>query len=70
MRIIVPLSAGGGADILARILAEEINRAQGVTVVVENRPGAGTAIATDFVARSAREALPSSRQRLWQQTIM
>ena len=53
MKIVVPLSAGGGADILARILAEQINRAQGETVIVENRPGAGTAIATDFVARSA-----------------
>ena len=38
---------------MARVLAEQINRAQGVTVLVENRPGAGTAIATDFVARSA-----------------
>lgn len=53
IRIIVPLSAGGGADILARILAEQVNRAQGVTMVVENRPGAGTAIGTDVVARSA-----------------
>jgi tripartite-type tricarboxylate transporter receptor subunit TctC len=53
LKIVVPLAAGGGADVLARILAEQINRAQGVTVVVENRPGGGTAIATDFVARSA-----------------
>jgi tripartite-type tricarboxylate transporter receptor subunit TctC len=53
MKIIVPLAAGGGADLLARVLAEQINRVQGVTVVVENRPGAGTAIATEFVARSA-----------------
>jgi len=53
MRIIVPLSAGGGADILARLLAEQINRAQGVAVVIENRTGAGTAIATDYVARAA-----------------
>ena len=52
-KIIVPLSAGGGADILARVLAEQINRTQSATVVVENRPGAGTAIATEFVARSA-----------------
>lgn len=36
MKIIVPLAAGGGADILARVLAEQINRAQGVTVLVEN----------------------------------
>lgn len=55
VKIIVPLAAGGGADILARVLAEQINRTQNTTVVVENRPGAGTAIATDFVARSAPE---------------
>ncbi len=53
VKIIVPLAAGGGADILARVLAEQINRTQRATVVVENRPGAGTAIATDFVARAA-----------------
>jgi tripartite-type tricarboxylate transporter receptor subunit TctC len=43
IKLIVPLPPGGGADILARILAEQIARAQGPTVVVENRPGAGTA---------------------------
>lgn len=53
LKIVVPLAAGGGADILARLLAEQISRAQGLTVVVENRPGAGTSLATDFVARSA-----------------
>ena len=53
MKIIVPMSAGGGADILARLLAEQINHVQGATVVVENRTGAGTALGTDLVARSA-----------------
>lgn len=52
LRIIVPLSAGGGADIIARLMAEQIGRTQGLTVLVENRPGAGTALATDYVARS------------------
>src|SRR4029079_12397639 len=53
LKIVVPLAAGGGADILARILAEEIGRAQHSSVVVENRPGAGTVIGTEAVARGA-----------------
>ena len=53
LKIVVPLAAGGGADILARILAEEIGRAQHASVVVENRPGAGTVIGTEAVARAA-----------------
>ena len=53
IKLVVPLPPAGGADILARILAEQIARAQGLTVVVENRPGAGTAIGTESVARAA-----------------
>ena len=53
VKIVVPLAPGGGADILARELAEQIGRAQNVTVVVENRAGAGTAIGTEAVARAA-----------------
>ena len=36
VRIVVPLSAGGGADIIARIVAEQISRANGISVIVEN----------------------------------
>ena len=53
IKLVVLLAPGGGADILARILAEQIARAQGLTVVVENRPGAGTAIGTESVSRAA-----------------
>jgi tripartite-type tricarboxylate transporter receptor subunit TctC len=53
IKIVVPFTAGGGADILARLLAEQIGRAQGATMVIENRPGAGTVIATEAVARAA-----------------
>ena len=53
VKIVVPLAAGGGADIVARVLAEQIGRAQNVTAVVENRPGAGTVIGTEAVARAA-----------------
>jgi tripartite-type tricarboxylate transporter receptor subunit TctC len=52
IRLVVPYPPGGGIDSMARIMAEEIGRTQGVVVVVENRPGAGTAIATEAVARA------------------
>jgi tripartite-type tricarboxylate transporter receptor subunit TctC len=44
-----------GVDALARILADQIGRAGGPTMVIENRPGAGTVIATDAVARAAHD---------------
>jgi tripartite-type tricarboxylate transporter receptor subunit TctC len=53
LKIVVPLAAGGGADIVARILADQISPAQNVSAVVENRPGAGTVIGTEVVARAA-----------------
>jgi tripartite-type tricarboxylate transporter receptor subunit TctC len=53
LKIVVPLAAGGGADILARILAEQIGHAQNVSTIVENRAGAGTVIGTEAVARAA-----------------
>jgi len=52
IRLVVPYPPGGGIDSTARLMAEEVGRAQGVTVVVENRPGAGTVIATDAVSRA------------------
>jgi tripartite-type tricarboxylate transporter receptor subunit TctC len=53
IRIVVPYAAGGGVDLLSRLLAEQIGRSQGVTMVVENRPGASTVIGTEAVARAA-----------------
>jgi tripartite-type tricarboxylate transporter receptor subunit TctC len=44
---------GGGTDILARLLAEEIGRAEGQRMLIENRPGAGSAIGTEAVSRAA-----------------
>src|SRR6185369_5469370 len=52
IRLIVPYPPGGGIDVLARILVDEIGRTQGQSIVVENRPGAGTEIGTEVVARS------------------
>jgi tripartite-type tricarboxylate transporter receptor subunit TctC len=52
VRVIVPLGAGGFADVPARILAPRLAEATGGTFFVENRPGAGSTIGADFVAKS------------------
>jgi tripartite-type tricarboxylate transporter receptor subunit TctC len=53
IKLVVPFAPGGGADILARMLADQIGSAQPVSLIVENRPGAGTVIGTEAVARAA-----------------
>jgi tripartite-type tricarboxylate transporter receptor subunit TctC len=53
IKMVVPVPPGGPFDILARLFADEIGRAHGHTVLIENRPGAGTAIATEAVSRAA-----------------
>jgi tripartite-type tricarboxylate transporter receptor subunit TctC len=53
IKIIVPVAPGGPTDTLARVLAEQIGRANGLTVIVEDRPGAGSVIGTEAVARAA-----------------
>src|SRR5262245_27071071 len=53
IKIIVPYTPASGPDILSRLIAEQIGRVQGPTVVVENRPGGGTMIGTEMVARAA-----------------
>lgn len=52
VRIIVPYAAGGGTDIIARILAERMAGPLGQSVVVENKPGATGTIAAEYVAKS------------------
>src|SRR5262245_33135447 len=53
IRIIVPFPPGGATDFLARLLAEQVGRAHGPTIVVENRPGAGSVVGTDAASRAA-----------------
>ena len=53
LRIIVPQSAGGSTDLVARPLAKTLADALGQAVVVDNRPGAGSVIGTDLVAKAA-----------------
>jgi tripartite-type tricarboxylate transporter receptor subunit TctC len=53
VRIVVPAAPGGGTDILARLLAPELNKQFGQPIVIENRAGGATMIGTEYVARSA-----------------
>jgi tripartite-type tricarboxylate transporter receptor subunit TctC len=52
IRIIVPFAPGGGTDVVARTLAQEMAKELGVSVIIENKPGAGTIIGTQSVATS------------------
>src|ERR1700712_2566653 len=54
IKMIVPFAAGGGTDVLARIIAQNLNSKWGQPVVVENQPGASGAIGT----RAAMKAEP------------
>ncbi len=53
VRVIVPFAAGGPADIYARFIATKLQETMGQTFVVDNRPGAGSIIGTDAVAKAA-----------------
>jgi len=61
---LVPFTAGSGTDIVARLVAETMQRNMGQTIVVENRPGAGGSIASAQVARAEADGhlvlIPSS----------
>src|SRR5262245_60206410 len=53
IRVVVVYGAGGGLDIVTRIVADPLTHALGRQVVVENRPGAGGNIGTELVSRAA-----------------
>jgi tripartite-type tricarboxylate transporter receptor subunit TctC len=52
VKIVVPFAPGGGTDVIARTLAQEMAKDLGATIVIENKPGAGTIIGTQSVATS------------------
>jgi len=53
VRIIVPFAPGGSADVFGRFLAQRLQETLGQTFVIDNRPGAGSVIGTDAVAKAA-----------------
>jgi tripartite-type tricarboxylate transporter receptor subunit TctC len=53
IKLIVPVPAGASTDFVARLMADEVSRVHGVTVVVENRPGASGMIGTEAASRAA-----------------
>ena len=53
VRIVVGFSAGGSTDVVARIMARELTQALGQSFVIDNKPGGGSNIATDYVAQAA-----------------
>lgn len=53
VKIIVPFGPGGYTDVVARILGQKLGAAMGTSFVIENRPGAGSTIGTDQVAKAA-----------------
>ena len=53
VRIIVPFAPGGSADVFGRFLAQRLQETLGQTFIIDNRPGAGSVIGTDAVAKAA-----------------
>ncbi|MES2537097.1 MAG: tripartite tricarboxylate transporter substrate binding protein [Pseudomonadota bacterium] len=53
IKLVVPYAAGGGTDIFARAIAVRMGTELGQTIIIENKPGAGTIIGAEMVARSA-----------------
>jgi tripartite-type tricarboxylate transporter receptor subunit TctC len=53
IRLIVGFAAGGGNDIIARVFGQKLSESLGQPVIVENKPGGGAIVATEYVAKSA-----------------
>src|SRR5688572_345087 len=64
VRLVVGFAAGGISDVLGRAIAIPVSKQLGQQVIIENKPGAGTTIAGDFIVRSAPDGYT-----LWLQDI-
>ena len=53
IRLIAPFAPGGGVDVSARFIAKQLTESFGQTAIVDNRPGAGSTLGTDLVAKAA-----------------
>lgn len=53
IRVVVGFTPGGGNDIIARVVGQKLSESLGQPVIIENKPGAGAVLATEYVARSA-----------------
>ncbi len=52
IRLLVPFPAGGGTDVMARLLGQKMSESMGQPVLIDNRPGSDTVVAVDILARS------------------
>ena len=66
IKIVVPFAPGGGTDVVARTLAQEMAKELGVSVIIENKPGAGTIIGTQAVAAQRGRRLHAADGHLCQ----
>ena len=53
IRLVVGFGPGGAADIIARVVGDPLGRALGQSIIIDNKPGAGSSIAVEFVARAS-----------------
>ena len=52
IRMVVPIGAGGGTDTMARLISQRLSEQMGVTIFIDNRPGAGTVIGTEHFSKT------------------
>ena len=52
IRLVIPFAAGGPSDVLARGFSQKLGESLGQPIIIDNKPGAGTNLAADFVAKS------------------
>src|SRR5882724_12812707 len=55
IRLVVGFAPGGAADIISRAMSDPLTRALGQGIIVDNKPGAGSSLAADFVAKATSD---------------